>query len=389
MYIPIFQTLQKLDLDAYLVYDFRGSNFIGRRVLNFTTFTTRRWIALFTKDGQFHLVIPKLEESLFAGIEATKHVYVTHGQYRQAVADVLAGQKKVALEYSPHNDIPVLDILPAGFVELLRELAPEAELVSSANLTQYLAATWGEVGLASHRSASKHLEEIVRLAWAHVKEALAAGTPLNDYQMRQFIAAEYKKRGLYSEDDTCIVSTNARNGNPHYWPTAEENYPIEPNSLLLIDIWAKHLTDGAVYSDSTFMAWIGPDPVPERVQTLWNLARDARDAGINYVLEHQDKEMHGCEIDSVVRKVIEDGGYGEFFVHRTGHSIDSNDHGNGANIDDFETHDTRQILPDTAFSIEPGIYLKDLGFRTEIDMYVHPDGHAEVTTWKQDELELL
>ncbi len=380
------QLLKKLDIDCYLIYDFRGSNYIGRRIIGFTNPTTRRWIALYSQNKELQLIIPRLEESIFAEVTAEKHVYETYEEMQAILKKLLSSYKTIAMDFSPENGIPVIDVIPHGFYTLIQSLTPKAKIISSADLTQYLSSTWNKTQYASHKKAALLLTEIVQKALAEIKRLLKSGKTVTDYAIEQFILGEYKKNNLITEPHLAVVATDARASNPHYWPTEKKNYAIKPNSLLLLDIWAKLDEKDAIFADITQMAWIGPEKIPARVQEVWEVVRDARDKGIAYVMSNIGKDIQGYEVDREVRNYIESKGYGKYFVHRTGHSIDSNDHGNGANIDNYETHDLRALLPHTGFSIEPGIYLPEFGVRSEINMYITEDKKGEVTTPPQTEL---
>lgn len=385
----IFDHINALGFDAYLVYDFRKSNYVGRQVLELSIHTTRKWVALLKKDGTFTYLLPIIEKGLFKDIEGEKRYFSSYTDFNKHLKEMLDGVNNLALEISPNNDIPVQDIVPAGFIELLKSLRPDMKLSSSANLTQYVSALWGSKGFLSHVEATKDLTEIKDIVFEYVGQALKENKTVTDYDVTQLITAEYKRRNLYTDEYISIASTNERTGDPHYWPNEKNNHVIEKNSIFLIDIWAKKTTENAVFSDSTFMAWIGPDPVPVKFLEVWNIVKEARDIGIQFVFDNINNDLMGYQIDRVVRDYIIGKGYGDFFVHRTGHSIDVNDHGSGADIDDFEKHDTRKILPDTGFSIEPGIYLPEFGVRNEIDMYVDKDNKPQVTTFKQDELTII
>ncbi len=383
------QTLQKMNLDAYVIYDFRGSNHIGRGVLKFETLTTRRWLAIITKEGSIHWIVPKLEESFFQALSGEKHVYMTHQQLSDHLITLLSDKKRIALDYSPQNGIAVLDVMPSGFVELLKTILPDTELVPSGDLSQYLASVWNKKQYEMHKKAGEGLKEAADKAWTYVKEKMSKEENITDLEVENLILEYYNEHNMVDVHKAAIVATNEKASNPHYYPTLEEHYTIEPNSTLLFDIWAKLGEENAIYADCTFMAWIGPDPVPAKIQEVWEIVRDARNLGVQYIKDHIKEGVRGCDVDNAVRKYITDKGYGEYFVHRTGHSIDVNDHGSGANIDGFESNDTRELIPNTGFSIEPGIYLPEFGIRSEIDVFITGDKEVEVTTWLQEDLVIL
>lgn len=382
-------SLQRTDLDAYVIYDFRGSNHVGRGVLNYHTLTTRRFVTIITKKGDVHWIVPKLEDSFFAKEPGEKHSYITFQQFSELIKKYLLGTKRIAIDISPENGIAVLDVIPAGFVELLHTLLPETELVPSGDLSQSLASVWDKEQYETHKKAGKGLKEVAHLAWDMIKEKLAKNEKITDLDVENFILDYYKAHNMVDIHEAAVVATNEKASDPHYCPTKDEFYEIKPNSVLLMDIWVKLDGERNIYADCTFMAWIGPEPVPAKVQEVWEIVRDARNIGVQYIKDHIQAGIRGCDVDNAVRKHIADKGYGEYFVHRTGHSIDTNTHGSGANIDGFESNDTRELIPNTGFSIEPGIYLPEFGVRSEIDVFITEDREVEVTTWKQEELVIL
>jgi Xaa-Pro aminopeptidase len=385
----IKQILEKMNLDAYLIYDFRGSNHVGRGVLQYHTLTTRRWIAIVTKQGDLHWIVPKLEESFFTTQPGKKRPYMTHQQLSAVLVEILKDTKKVAIDISPENGIAVLDVVPAGFVELLHTLLPETELVPSGDLSQHLASVWDKEQYDTHKKAAAGLEEVAHLTWDLIREKLAKNEKITDLDAENFILDYYKQHAMVDIHEAAVVATNAKASDPHYCPTKDEFYEIKPNSVLLMDIWVKLAGERNIYADCTFMAWIGPDPVPAKVQEVWEVVRDARNLGVEYIKDHIQEGVTGRDVDNAVRKFITDKGYGEYFVHRTGHSIDTNTHGSGANVDGFESNDTRELIPNTGFSIEPGVYLPEFGVRSEIDVFITEEKTVEVTTWKQEELVIL
>jgi Xaa-Pro dipeptidase len=385
----VAKTLKELQIDCYVIYDFRGSNHVGRGILNFHTPTTRRWVAIYSSSGNLHLIIPRLELSIFANVKAEVHPYTTYEELYNSLKEVLKDQSTIALDYSSANGLSILDVVPAGFMELLKKINSKAKFISSGDITQYLSSRWGSYGFLSNKKAAQVIKKSVDETIKYIKTELRSGHKITDLQAEEFVLANLKKGGVIVQDDLCIVSTNQRASNPHYWPTQKRNTEIKPNSVILFDVWGKLKKPGSIYADCTFMGWIGPKSIPKNVLKVWEIVRDARNLGVEFVKENINKDLKGYQVDRVVRDFIEKQGYGEFFIHRTGHSIDTNDHGSGANIDDFESKDERRILPDTGFSIEPGIYLKEFGVRSEIDVYVHPDKKIEVTSFLQEELFFL
>jgi Xaa-Pro dipeptidase len=291
---------------------------------------------------------------------------------------MLKGHRRVAMEYSPMNAIPYVARVDAGTIELVRSLG--VEIVSSADLVQVFEARWGEAGRASHERAARHLGEVATLAHGWVREAVRANAPLQEIEIQRRMSAEYEARGLITNGPP-IVARNAHAGNPHFEPTAENSQPVGDGDVLLLDLWAKEKTEDAVYADITWMGFVGK-AVPDDVQQVWDVVMGARDAGIKYVEDGcaRGEVVRGADVDDATRAVVQAAGLEKFFIHRTGHSIGLETHGNGANIDNLETRDERVLIPDTGFSIEPGIYQPKFGVRSEIDMYIDPKGKAAVST---------
>jgi Xaa-Pro aminopeptidase len=284
--------------------------------------------------------------------------------------------RRLAAQYSPRNELPTCSRLDAGTAELLASFG--VELVTSADLIQRFAAVWSPEQLAGHRRANVSLHRIVRAAFDFTAERLRAGRPLDEYAVQQFIVAAFERDGLHTEAEP-IVGINGHAADPHYVPTAESAWPVRPGDFLLIDLWAKEKAPESVYGDITWCGVCAPAPT-DRQQEIWTIARDARDAGIELVRSRWPATpIRGYEVDDAVRGVIRRAGYGDQFIHRTGHSIGITDHGQGANMDNLETHDTRRLIAMTGFSIEPGIYFPDeFGVRTEVNIALTAEA-AEVT----------
>lgn len=376
------------NVDAYIAYDFRGNNYIARKVLDFDKHTTRKWVCIVSTEG-LTWIIPAIEESHFNEVEGTKLVYKTYQEFEMHVSEQVVSLYLVALDVSENNNIAAADIVPSGFIELIKKRNSNLKVTSASNLTQKITSAWGAAGLETHKKATYTINLIRDEAYELIKKSLRDKKEISDFEVTEFILKRYEEEKVFTEDEVCIVSTNERTGNPHYFATKDRSNIITPNSVLLFDMWVKDIKNPkAIYSDSTFMAWIGPDPVNPRVQEIWDVVREARDIGINLVLE-KATDLEGWEVDRAVRDFVISKGYGDYFVHRTGHSIDTQEHGSGADLDDLEKKDTRKLIPDSGFSIEPGIYLKEFGVRSEVDMYINEDGEPEVTTFIQNELFLI
>ena len=281
---------------------------------------------------------------------------------------LLKGSRRVAMEYSPHCYIPYVSRVDAGTLELVRSLG--TTVVSSADLVQYFEARWSGEQLQTHLQASRLLMEVLFVTFEQVREATGNRSQLNEYELQQSMCQRYRERGLESSSPP-IVAVNRNSGNPHYEPRREGSAPIRAGDLLLIDFWAKLSRPHAVYADYTWVAFLG-ESVPDKVLRVWEVVREARDRTLEFVRARTGRRtgVRGWEVDGVARQVISRGGFGEYFIHRTGHSIGESDHGNGANMDGLETRDERLLIPRTCFSIEPGIYLPDFGIRSELNVYL-------------------
>jgi Xaa-Pro aminopeptidase len=294
------------------------------------------------------------------------------------------------MQYSPDCDIPYISIVDAGIVELVRK-AGGVEVVSSADLVSRFEAVFGEEGEASHKRAMDTVHSVRKEAFAKIGAAVAAGEELTEYQIAMFILDRFEQEGLDADGHIPIVGVNEHPADPHFEPTSENTFNFGMDQTLLIDLWAREKPPTSIFADITWCGYIGENP-PEEYVRMWQIVCDARDAGCELAIEKFEKNetVEGWEIDDATRKVINDAGYGDYFIHRTGHSIGFEVHGNGANIDNFETRDRRRILPGTCFSIEPGLYLEGkMAVRTEVDVLISPDGKAEVTGEIQKDLIML
>ncbi len=282
------------------------------------------------------------------------------------------------MEYSPRCAIPYISTVDAGTIELVRGTG--IEIVSSANLIQYFEARWDNEQLKDNIESAMHLHQIVDETFGFIRKNIKSNTAISEYDVQQFMLSEFKKRGLVtSSDPNCSV--NANSANPHYEPTKEINSPLHKGDYVLLDLWAKKDKLRSVYADITWMGFLG-ETVPGEFEKIFQIVKGGRDAALNFVRSSikAGKTVHGYEVDDAARNFIAQHGYGEYFVHRTGHSIGEEVHGNGANMDNLETRDERTIIPNTSFSIEPGIYLRDkYGIRSEIDAYISNDKEVIVT----------
>ncbi|MGE0682033.1 MAG: M24 family metallopeptidase [Candidatus Binatia bacterium] len=352
------------ELDGWLFCDFRGSDPLAYGILGLDSgqISTRRWYYYIPNTGDPVGVVSSVEPHRLDSLPGKKRVFLSWQQLHAALAEILQGARRIAMQYSPGNAIPYVSRVDAGTIELVRHLG--VEVVSSADLVQRFEAVWSAEQWQSHLRAAKGVRETVDAAFAYIRQH----TPVSEYAVQQFIVQCFRDRGLVTNHPP-IVAINAHSADPHFEPTPDSGL-IRPGDFVLIDLWAKE-PDG-VYADYTWTGFMGKN-VPERYQKIFTIVRDARDAAIALVEERINREQsfRGYEVDAAARRVITDAGYGEYFVHRTGHSIGEEVHGNGANMDGLETRDERCVLPGTCFSIEPGIYLAgEFGVRSEVNVYV-------------------
>jgi Xaa-Pro aminopeptidase len=386
----IRKALSEQQIDGWLLYDFRGSNPIARSVIGFDAhqIATRRWFYLVPREGEPVRIVHAIEKNALKDAPGSTVVYRSWRELEAALAQHLRGLRRVAMEYSPGAAIPYVSRVDAGTVEMVRAAGPE--VVSSADLVQIFESRWTSQHKALHDRAARDTLRAKDEAFELIRERLSAGTAVRESEVQAFIQARFEARGLRT-DHPCIVAVNDHASDPHFETgPGPDDREIRRGDVVLIDLWAKVAGDPrAVYYDATWMGFCGPEP-PARVREVWEAVRGARDAAVDFVTKAvaERRPIHGFEVDDVSRAFIVARGYGDYFLHRTGHSIGYEVHGNGVNIDNLETRDQRRIVPGVCFSIEPGIYLQEFGVRSEIDMYVGED-RAEVTGDIQRELLLL
>ncbi|MCG3120121.1 MAG: hypothetical protein ALAOOOJD_02746 [bacterium] len=376
------------NLDGWLIYDFHYINAVAGALFDFGGhMVTRRWFYLIPATGAPTLLGHKIEQANFPPLPGRVVYYAGWQELHQCLRDLLQSTGKpnprLAMEYSPMNDVPTVAYVDAGMLELLRSFG--ADIVSSANLTQLFQARWDAEQRQSHIAAAQILHATQQKAFKKIEAALQANHSLTEYDVQQFMMGEIRAAGATSEDAP-IVAVNANASNPHYAPTAQEHSPIRKGDVILLDLWCKMNTPRAVYADITWMGYAGTT-VPPEVQKAFKTVIDGRDSAVNFLRQQfaAGQVVPGYRVDEVVRQHITAAGYGQYFFHRTGHSIGTTVHGNGVNMDSYETRDSRHIIPGLAFSIEPGIYLPKFGVRTEIDVYFGANG-PEVHTPPQTEL---
>ena len=380
------RALRAEGLDAWVLYDFHGSNPIAARLAGLTGgahMTTRRWFYVIPAGGAPRGLVHAIERHNLDALPGDKVTYAGRLQFEGGLDRLLAGLRRVAMEYSPECAIPYLSRLDAGTAESVRRRG--VEIVSSGDLVQRFEAAWDEDQLQSHRVASEALYRIKDRAFALVAEALRAGRTMGEYDVQQNMVDWFVEEGLVT-DSPPIVAVGAHSGDPHYLPTAETSRPITPGEILLLDLWGKVDRAGAVFADITWVGVTGRT-VPAEAARAFRAIAEARDRAVALVEERarSGRDLRGWEVDQGARSVLERAGYATQILHRTGHSLGESVHGNGVHMDDYETHDDRRVLPGTGFTIEPGLYFDTFGVRTEINMFRGAD-NALVTGPRQMEI---
>jgi Xaa-Pro aminopeptidase len=373
----IQSTLRENGLDGWLFYDHHRRDPIAYRILKINPpMCTRRWYYLIPAGGEPSKLIHRVERHNLAGLPGRELEYSSWKEQREGLKKILEGKSRIAMQYSALNDIPYVGLVDAGTIELVKSVG--VEVVSSADLVQLFEARWSEDALASHLEAGKVVHAAVRAGFAAIGDAVRAGKGITEYDVQQAMLRVFEGGGVVA-DEAPVAAVNQNAANPHYMPMRDSSSPIGPDDFVLLDVWGKMSRPGAVYFDITWTGFVGVE-VPRRYTEIFEIVREARDAAVEFVQAamKSGRTICGYEVDDVARGVINRQGYGQYFVHRTGHSIGEDVHGNGANIDNFETRDTRQLIPGVCFSIEPGIYLPEFGVRTEVNVFVE-ESNARVT----------
>jgi Xaa-Pro aminopeptidase len=376
--------LRAYKLDGWLFFDHHHRDPIAGNILGLKSdgLVTRRWFYFIPAKGEPRKLVHKIEQGTLDALPGKKFLYAGWEELHKALPKLLSGAKTIAMQYSPENNIPYIGLVDAGTIELIRKM--KKKVVSSADLVQKFEASWTSAQLATHLEAGRLVDRITREAFQRAAKFVREGKPLSEFELQQWMVEQFRANGLTTAQP--IVAVQPNNGNPHYEPNAESSRPIRAGDLLLLDVWAKLNRPGSVYYDITWVGYLG-ERVPDSYAKIFRIAKNARNAAIKFVKESVSKKktIRGWEVDRVTREVIRKAGYGKFFVHRTGHSIGQDLHGNGANMDGLETRDDRKIVPHTCFSVEPGIYMPEFGIRTEINMYVD-EKEARVTGAIQEEI---
>jgi Xaa-Pro dipeptidase len=383
--------LREHDYDGWLLYDFRGLNLLAQRLLALEGKNlSRRWFYLIPVQGEPWKLVHAIEPWALDHLPGRKVVYRRWHELEQGVSQILAGCRRVALEYSPRNANPYISRVDGGTVELIR--ACGCELMSSGDLVQLFEATWDEEQERSHFEAAHLCRTAFDEAFDYILTQVRQQGAVTESAVQRHILTFFESHDLTTYSPP-IVAANAHSGDPHFETSADQDVDVAigPGTYVLIDLWAKKKHPRAVYADYTRVAYVG-EHVPEEIDRVFRVVAAARDTGIRCVQEafaHR-RPLRGWELDAVVREVINSAGFGAYFTHRTGHNIGQEVHGNGAHIDGFETREERRLIPRTAFSIEPGIYLPHFGVRSEVNVYIDGAGNVHITGGEpQQEVHLL
>ncbi|MCC7415683.1 MAG: aminopeptidase P family protein [Acidobacteria bacterium] len=377
-------------LDGWLLYDFRGQNPIAAGVAGIAAqgghLATRRWYYLIPAAGEPRGLVHAIERDSLAHLPGTISRYSRRDELEAGLRALLQGTRRIAMEYSAGCAIPYISRVDAGTIELVAGAG--VAVVSSGDLVQRFAAVWNEAAIASHLEASARLYRIKDRACEAIAQRTRDGVATTEYDIQQLMAAGFRAEGLVTDSDP-NVSAAENTGNPHYLPTAARTRPIGRDDLVLLDLWGKLDRRGAVFADITWMGFTGAR-VPALHTRAFEAVAAARDAAIALVQRAAaaGQALRGWEVDRAAASVLRQAGYGDRILHRTGHSLGEAVHGNGVNMDDYETHDDRRLLPGTGFTIEPGVYFPEFGVRSEINMIVAPRA-ASVTGPIQAEIQVL
>jgi Xaa-Pro dipeptidase len=376
--------LRERNIDGWLFYDHHHRDPIAYRVLGLpaSLMVTRRWFYLIPAQGDPVKLVHKIEAGHLDTLPGSKLLYSGWQELFENLKTMLSPYRDIAMQYSPNNIVFTISLVDGGTIELLRGLGKN--IVSSADLLAQFEATWNEDQIKSHFAARDSVDSIVAAAFPEIGRRVRNGGT-TEHEMQQWFMEAFSRENLLT-DDPPIVAAGPNAGNPHYEPSASHPVAIREGDLVLLDVWGKKNTPSAVYYDITWMGFVGATPAP-RMREVFEIVRDARDAGVKTVLDavSAGRPLAGFEVDRATRGHIQKSGYGDYFIHRTGHSIGTDIHANGANMDDLEIHDERQILPNSCFSVEPGIYLPEFGVRSEVNVLVRAKS-AEVTGKIQREI---
>jgi Xaa-Pro aminopeptidase len=374
--IQIKNFLKSEGLDGWLLADFHCRNGIAVEILSLPANLTRRSFYYIPAIDEPTAIIHNIEKEKFAHLPGKKIIYSSYKILESALEELLKNHKRIAMEYSQWGRLPYVGLVDAGTIDLIKSF--NVDIVSSGDMVAYFQARMASDQIASHKKAAILINLIKDDAFRLIKEYVAGGSYINERMVVDYILRRFEDENLVT-DFSPICAIDANIGNPHYEPPEKGSASIVKGSLVIIDLWAKLASIHSIFADITWMAYTG-ESVPEKYGSIFSIVTSARDAAVDYIAQKSPgAPLFGFEVDDACRNVIVKAGYGEYFFHRTGHSILESVHGPGPNIDNLETEDKRKLLPGHLFSIEPGIYLKEFGFRSEIDVMLTESG-PEITT---------
>ncbi len=378
--LPRIQSaLEELNVDAWLLYDFRGSNILARRVLEIPDdqMGSRRFFYCIPRSGEPHKLVHRIESGALDHLPGDRTVYLRWQELEAGVAQLTEGHSTIAMEYSPRNANPYISRVDAGTIELVK--SGGAEVIPSGDLIQHFEATWDSQQWLMHQAAAVQTNAAFDVAWKCIADGVRADGFVEEVVVRDAIMEHFHANSMTTYHPP-IVAVGPHSGDPHYETGTGENTKIHEGDFVLVDLWAKLDRPRAVYSDLTRTGFIGTE-VSDKYTRIFDIVAAARDAAIACARDaySESRPLQGWEVDDACRKVIDDAGYGEYYVHRTGHSIGQEVHGNGANMDNLETREERLVMKNTCFSVEPGIYQSEFGVRSEVDVFVDGEGTVHVT----------
>ncbi|MCC6363991.1 MAG: aminopeptidase P family protein [Bryobacterales bacterium] len=366
----IQDALRARGIPGWLFYDHHKRDPLAYRILRFEPHRTptRRWYYFIPAVGEPVALVHRVEPNMLDDLPGRRLVYSSWQTMCDGLRQMLGAAREVAMQWSPQCAIPYVSLVDGGMIDLVRGF--DVEVVSSADLVQYFEARWSEAQFDMHVEAGRRVDAARRAAFRNISEAVRNGTSIDEYQVACFLRDFFASNGLFT-DHGPIVAVNANASNPHYEPEPTRTTTIRSGDVVLIDLWAKLTQPDSVYYDITWTGYCGRD-IPAQVQKVFAVVKGARDAAVRFIKDGiaAGRTLRGYEVDDTARGFITNQGYGDSFIHRTGHSIGAEVHGTGANMDNLESHDTRQVIPHTCFSIEPGVYLEHFGIRSEVNVYV-------------------
>jgi Xaa-Pro aminopeptidase len=388
----VLQEIQKAlaeeSLDGWLLYDFRGSNIIARHIVKLgDKLATRRWFYFIPTHGNPTKIVHAIEAETLDHLPGEKFIFRSWQDLHRILSETLKDKQTIAMEYSAENDIPYISMVDSGTIELVRKTG--VSVISSGDLVQLFEARWDEEQRKSHFEAVKRVDDTKNEGFRFISENMREAKAITEHDVQQFMWELFEKKNL-TADHPAIVAVNSNASNPHYTPERNHSALIREGDLVLIDIWGKLKEPGAIYGDITWMGYVGKE-VPAKQQEIFDIVKGAQQIAFRLISENYEKgkATYGWEADQAARDYISERGYGDYYLHRTGHNIGQEVHGNGAHLDNLETRDLRKLIPQTGFSIEPGIYLPQFGVRSEIDVFIGDEGPVITSSEQNEILKLL